>query len=41
MLYRLPLLLFALPTLGRDGDIALADAGEVGELELAGHSLQP
>ena len=41
MLYRLSLLLFASLAPGRDGDIVLAHAGEVVELEPAGHSLQP
>jgi len=41
MLYRLSLLFFALPALGREGDIVLADAVEVVELEPVGHSLQP
>jgi hypothetical protein len=40
MLYRLSLLLFALPALDREGDIALADAGEVVELESVGLSWQ-
>ena len=40
MLYRLSLLLFALPALGRDGDIAFADAREVFELEPVRHSWQ-
>ncbi len=38
MPYRLSLLLFALPALDRDGDIALADAGETVELEPVRHS---
>jgi hypothetical protein len=41
MLYRLSLLLFALPALDRDGNIALADAREVVELEPVRRSSQP
>jgi hypothetical protein len=41
MLYRLSLLLFALPALDHDCDIVLADAGEVVELEPVRHSRQP
>jgi hypothetical protein len=41
MLYRLLLLFFALPALGRDGDIVLAHAGKVIELDPVRHSRQP